>query len=118
VLGLNVGDDGTFGHGADGQNVSDSEGSFATGVDEHSSVHAFDGDEVLSALLVFVLVSEDDLGKGSTSASVVNDVSDNSLHVTCSFSKVEGSEAGGGNSLAGVCLEDSGVPVTLGYMAR
>lgn len=54
---------------------------FGTGVNEHSSVHAFDSDEILSALLVFVLVSEDDLGKGSTSASVVDDVSDDSLDV-------------------------------------
>lgn len=93
MLGLNIGDDGTFGHDADGKDVADGKCSykqkiiiikfltFASSVDKHSSVHAFDGDEILSALLVFVLVSEDDLGEGSTSAGVVNDVSHNSLDV-------------------------------------
>ena len=54
---------------------------FASSVDKHSSVHAFNGDEILSALLVFVLVSEDNLGKGGTSAGVMDDVSHNSLHI-------------------------------------
>jgi hypothetical protein len=120
---------------------------FASSVDKHSSVHAFNGDEILSALLVFVLVSEDNLGKGGTSAGVMDDVSHNSLHIPkkkgwqqshdgafgqtfgqlfvqarflicylpSSLSIVEGSEAGGGDSLTGVCLEDRRRPVTLGY---
>jgi hypothetical protein len=55
---------------------------FASSVDEHSCVHAFNGDEILSALLVFVLVSEDDFGKGGASTSIMNNVSHNSLDVT------------------------------------
>ena len=55
---------------------------FASSVDEHSCVHAFNGDEILSALLVFVLVSEDDLGEGGTSTSIMNNVSHNSLDIT------------------------------------
>jgi len=113
-LGLDVGDDGTLGHGVDGQDVADGKRSFVSTVDEHSSVHAFNSDEVLSALLVFVLVSEHDLGEGGTSAGVVDDVSHDSLHVAGSLSEVESSEASGGHSLAGVGLEDGGRSVTLG----
>lgn len=51
-------------------------------VDELTGVHAFDGDEVLSALLVFVNVSENNLGEGGTTASIVNDVSDDTLDVS------------------------------------
>jgi hypothetical protein len=51
-------------------------------VDELASVHAFDGDEELSALLVFVLVSEDNLGEGGSAASIVNNVSHYSLDVS------------------------------------
>jgi hypothetical protein len=51
-------------------------------VDELASVHAFDGDEVLSALLVSVLVSENDLGERGTAASIVNNVSHYSLDVS------------------------------------
>jgi len=113
-LGLDVGDDGTFGHGVYGQDVADGKRSFVSTVDEHSSVHAFNSDEVLSALLVFVLVSEHDLGEGGTSTSVVDDVSHDTLDVAGSLGEVEGSEAGGGNSLAGVRLENGRATVTLG----
>lgn len=100
MLGLNIGDDGTFGHGSDGHDVSDSKGSyrqkiinikvelialrltFEASIDEHASVHAFDSDEILNALLVFVLVSEDDLGERSTSTGVVDNVSHDTLDVT------------------------------------
>ena len=49
-----------------------------------AGVHAFDSDEKLSVLLEFVLVSEDNLGKRSTSARVVNDVLHDSLDVSVS----------------------------------
>ena len=53
-----------------------------SGVDELASVHAFDGDEVLSALLVSVLVSENNLGKGGAAASVVDNVPHYALDVS------------------------------------
>lgn len=107
VLGLNVGDDSAFGHHINGENVADNKGGLLSGVDVHSGVHAFHGNEILSALFVFVLVSEHNLSEGGTSASVVHDVSDHSTDVALSFSVVESSETCGGNSLAGVGLEDS-----------
>ena len=51
------------------------------GVDEHSGVHAFNGDEIFSAMLVFVLVSEDNFSKRSTTTSVVYNVSHNTLDI-------------------------------------
>jgi hypothetical protein len=47
-----------------------------------AGVHAFDSDEKLSVLLEFVLVSENDLGKGSATAGIVHDVLHDSLDVS------------------------------------
>jgi hypothetical protein len=106
VLGLAVGDNGTLWHGVDWQDVANGESSFLSSVDIHSCVHSFNSNEIFSALLVFVLVSEHHLSKRGTSAGVVDDVSDDTSHVTLSLSVVEGSEASWGNSSAGVSLED------------
>ncbi len=53
-----------------------------TGVDELTSVEALNGDEILSALLVLVGVSEDNLGERSAATSVVHNFLDDSLDVT------------------------------------
>lgn len=58
-----------------------------TGVDELSSVHSFDGDEVFNSLLVSVCISEDNLGKRGTSTGVMNDISDDTLNVTMIIKK-------------------------------
>jgi len=97
----------------DGQDVADVEASFLSSVDVLTTVHSFDSNEVLSALFVFVLVSEANLSKRSTSAGVMNDVSHNTLNVTLSLSVIDGPKAGRSDSLASVGLEDSGVSVTL-----
>lgn len=55
---------------------------FGSGINELSGVHALDGDEILSTLLVFVLVAENNLSKGSTSTRVVNNVLNKSLNVS------------------------------------
>lgn len=65
---LHVRHDGTFRHGAEGQDVADRESGLLAGVDELASVHAFVGDESLLHLLELVGVAEDDLGEGSTTA--------------------------------------------------
>lgn len=51
------------------------------GVHVLTGVHTLNGDEILSALLVSVLVSEDHLGERSASAGIVNNVPHDSLHV-------------------------------------
>lgn len=113
VLGLNVGANGTFGHGINWQDVANGKKCFLSTVDVHSSVHSFNSDEILSALFVFVLVSEDNLGEGCTSTTVVDDVSHNTLDVALSFGEIKSSEACGCNSLRSVRLEDCGRTVTL-----
>lgn len=65
---LHVGDDGTLGHGAEGQDVADCQGSLLADVDELAGVHALVGDEGLGNLLELVGVTEDDLGERSTTA--------------------------------------------------
>jgi len=113
VLGLNVANDGAFGHHVDGHDVANGKSSFLSSIDEHTSVHSFDSNEVLSALFVFVLVSEDHFGERSTSSSVVNNVPHNTLNVTFSLDVIDGSEASWRNTLGCVGLENRGVSVTL-----
>jgi len=103
---LNVRNDGSFWHLVDWENVADGEGRFSTRIDELTGVHALDSDEILSVLLVFVLVSENDFGKRCATARIVNDVLHNSLDVSFPLSEVQCSESGWGDSLRGVGLED------------
>lgn len=53
-----------------------------TSIDELTSEETLNSDEILSAVLVLVWVSEDNLGEGSTTAGVVNNFLDDSLDVT------------------------------------
>lgn len=70
---LQVADNGTFGHGADGQHIANLQVGLATGVHKLAGVHAFDGDEQLLAQLVLVRVAEDDIGQRCSTAWVVDD---------------------------------------------
>lgn len=103
---LNVGENGTLGHRAKGQNVSDVQGSLLTGVDELAGVDTLVSDEGLDSLLVLVGVSEDDLGEGSSTTGVMDDLSDNSSDVSVSLGVVEISELGSALSEPGVGGED------------
>jgi hypothetical protein len=103
---LDVGQNGTLRNRAERENVTDVQGSLLTSVDELTSVDALVSNEGLLTLLVLVRVTENDLGKGSTTARVVNDLLDNTTNVTVSLSVVERTELGGALSQAGVSLED------------
>jgi len=111
---LNAGDNGSFWHGVDGQDIADLQGRFLAGVAELSGVHALNGDEVFSALLVFVLISENNLGERSTPARIVNDILDNALHVALTFSEVQGSEFCRCHSVVSMSCKDSAASVSLG----
>lgn len=99
---LDVGNDGTLGHGAEGKDVADGQGSVLTGVDELAGVHALVGDEGLGDHLELVGVTELDLGEGSTTAGIVDDLLDDTTGVTVSLSVIEGPELGRGLVQAGV----------------
>lgn len=112
-LSLNVGNDSTLGHLVNWHDVANGQTGFLSCVDVHSRVHSLDSNEVLSALFVSVLVSEDNLGERSTSAGVMDNVPHNTLNVTLSLSIIDSSEAGGRNSFTSVCFESRGFTVTL-----
>lgn len=99
---LDVGDDGTFGHGGQGQDVSDRESGVLSGVDELTGVHALVGNECLLDLLELVGIAESDAGEGSTAAGVVDYLLDDTSDVAMALGEIEVSEFGGGLSQAGV----------------
>jgi len=98
-LGLAVRDDGTFGEGVHGQDIADREIGLSTSVDELASEKTLNSDEILSAVLVLVGVSEDNLGERSATAGVVHDFLDDSLDVAFTLGEVKSSELSRSNSL-------------------
>lgn len=52
-----------------------------TGIDEHASVHALDGDEVFSSELVLVNVAELNLSERGSTSGIVDNILDDSLNV-------------------------------------
>jgi hypothetical protein len=54
---------------------------FLSSVDVLACEESLDGNEVLSSVLVFILVSEHDSGKGSSSTGIMNDFFHNSFDV-------------------------------------
>lgn len=99
---FDVGDDGTFRDGAEGENVADGEGGVLAGVDELAGVHALVGDEGLGDILVLVGAAEGDLGERSTTAGIVDDLLHDAANVAMSLGVVEGSELGRSLVEAGV----------------
>jgi len=103
---FDVTDGSTFGDLVDGEDVTSGEGSLGTSIDELTSVHSFNSEEMAVLKSVLIRVSEDNLSKGSTTTGVMEDLSDDTLDVTISFSEIENSESGGGDSVMLVSLED------------
>jgi len=93
---LDVGDNGTLGAGSEREDVADGEGGVLAGVDELAGVHALVGDEGLGVELEAVGVTEDDLGQGSTTTGVVDDLLHDTANIAVSLSEVESAELGGG----------------------
>jgi len=114
-LSFNVGDDGSFWHAVDRDDIADSQGSFRSSMNILTGVHALDSDEILSVLLVFVLVSENDFGKRCATARIVHDVLHDSTNVSFTLCEVQGSETSWGDSLRGVGLEDAARSAPLHY---
>ena len=99
---LDVGNDGTFGNGGEGKDVADGQGGVLSGVDELASVHALVGDEGLGDLLELVGVTELDLGEGSTTTGIVDDLLHDTTGVSMTLSVVKGTELGGSLVQTGV----------------
>jgi len=112
-LGLNVAHNGSLGNTAQRQAVSNNQVGLLSAVDEHTSVHTLGGKHKLGIALVFVGIQELDLGNGSTSARVVDDLLDDSTDVTMTLSVVEGAKLHGALASAHVSLEDGGLTLPL-----
>jgi hypothetical protein len=112
-LALQVADDGTFGHRADGEDVADVELSLLTAVHVLSGVHALGSDEQLLVSAVVVSVAELNLAERSTTTGVVDDVVHDALDVSVTLGKVDGAKLGGSLAVVGVSSEDGATTLTL-----
>ena len=100
-LGLQVADDGTFGHLSDGNDVTDGELSLGTEVDEHTGVETFASNHQLLAELEAVGITEDHAGEGSTTTRVMDDLLHQTADVTMALGVVEGAELRGSLAVLG-----------------
>lgn len=112
-LAFQVADHSTLGDLVDGQDVTDSELSVLAAVDELSTVHTLGSNEVALDQLVSVGVSEDNSRNRSSSARIVNDLSNNTLDIAVSLSKVQRSQLSSSLSVSGHSLEDTRGTLTL-----
>mmetsp|Transcript_14770 Transcript_14770/g.27665 ORF Transcript_14770/g.27665 Transcript_14770/m.27665 type:complete len:317 (-) Transcript_14770:19-969(-) len=114
ALGFDVANDGTFRDGRQRQDISDSQGSFLSAVDELTSVHAFCAEEQLAVSFVSVGVQELHTGNGSTTTGIMHNILDDTTDVALFFGIVQRTKLD--RSLAGtdVCLEDGGLTLSLG----
>merc|ERR1712231_40972 len=102
-----------FGHGSDGQNVSDLESGFLSAVDELAGVHSLDSEEDLFPRLVTVRVAEVYDCQWGTSTRVVDNFLDYSFNVTMSLGEIFRAEFGCSFAVFRVGLEDSTRSFTL-----
>jgi len=110
---LDVGDDGTFGQAADGEDVADLELGLGAGVDELAGVEALGGDEGLLHKLELVGVAEHHGGEGSATSGVVHDALDDTLDVALALDVVDGTVLGSTLAVSGHGVENRVVTLTL-----
>ena len=110
---LNVAHNGTFGHNTQRHHVADGQVGLTPAEHKLPSVHALGGDEGLRVPLEVVRVTELDLGEGSTTAWVVDDLADDTADVAVALGKVQAAQLGGSLAVGGVGLEDSSLSFTL-----
>jgi len=115
-VGLDVADNGTLGDRGEGQDVAALKRGLLAAVDELAGVHALSSDEELGIALVAVGVQELDLGDGSTTSGVMDDVLDDAADVALLLGVVKGTKLHGALAGAGVSLEDGGLTLTLGLL--
>merc|ERR1719199_810533 len=112
-LRLEVADDGTLGHGADGQHVANGENGLLTAVQELTGVHALRRDESLLLLSIADGVAERHQGEGSATAGVVDQLGHQTLDVPIALSVILLAELSSTLPVVGVGLEDGPRALTL-----
>ena len=95
------------------ENVTNAELGVLTAVHELTSVESFDSDEHVLHVSVVVRVTEDNLSEGSSSAGVVLDLSDETLHVSVTLGIVESSKLSSSKTTSTNRLEDQRLTLTL-----
>jgi len=91
---LHGADDGSFWHGSNRQNITNGQGSLLTAVDKLSGSNSLGADNGLNTLAVLVWIVELNLGEGSTTAWIVDNVLDETLDEPVSLGVVERAELG------------------------
>lgn len=89
------------------------DGTLLSTVDKLTSVETLGGDKSGSTLLVTVLITELDLGEGSTTTGIVDDLTDDTTDVAVTLGEIESTELGGALAVLGVSLEDTTVTLAL-----
>ncbi len=112
-LALQVADNSTFRHGADGKNVADAELSLLTAVNILAGVHTLSSDEQLLVSAVVVSIAELHLAEGSTTTGVVDNVVDDTLDVSVALGEVDGAKLCGSLAVVSVSSEDGATTLTL-----
>lgn len=110
---LNVADDGTLGHLADGAHVSNVQGGLLAAVDVLASVQALGGNEQLLVLLVADGVAELHLGQRGTTSRVVDDLGHHTPDVAGALGGIEGAKLGSPLPVSVVRFEDGPTALTL-----
>merc|ERR1712215_342505 len=110
---LQLADDGSLRHGADGHDVADGQRRLLAAVDELARVHALHGDERLLTLLEFVGISEFDDGQGRPSTRVVDDVLNDAFDVPVTLGIVGGPQSSGAFAMFVVGRKDRPRSLTL-----
>jgi len=116
LLGLDVANDGTFGNGAEGQDVTDRQSRLLAAVHELSRVHSLRADQQLVVFLVIVGIAELDLRYGSTTARIVEDFLHDAPNVSVLLGIVESAEFHGTFPRSDVGLEDGRLSLSLGLL--
>lgn len=104
---LKAAHNGTLGHGAEGEDVTDIHLCLSTSVDELTGVGTLGGDHKLLVLLELVRVAEGNDGKGGTTTRVVDDVLHDTLEVAMALAVVVHAELCGTLASVGVRLCNS-----------
>ena len=95
------------------ENVTNAELGVLTAVHELTSVESFDSDEHVLDVSVVVRITEDNLSERGSSARIVHDVSDQTLHVSVTLGIVESSELSSSQATSTNRLEDQRLTLTL-----
>jgi hypothetical protein len=112
-FGLNVAHNGTLWHCTERKNISDSQTCFLSTVDELSGVHALGTKHEFSITLETVSIQKLNLGHGSSTTRVVENLLDNTTDVTLLFSIVEGAKFHGTFTGSHVRLENPSLSLPL-----